>query len=255
MLLTPARSIGSPVDVYAMNFWGFLEYFYGARGGLWLRYKGAEMFDWKIARRASLHFLVYATMTFGLTGGLTGLAYAQLTDILTAPKTLVDRAIEARSFDDIKRDNEIVIKVNQAMADVGTIKASTEIYEQRLLITGLFDDKDTYDKFQKAVRAIKGVKKLYWQVTYLSKVEQDEKRKAGALMDWADTLTMETKAEGRLIGTAGVSDVNFRIAGDAFGTLYLLGRARSKDEADKAVARTKDGTGVKKVVSYVDIRP
>lgn len=209
------------------------------------------MLDMKIGRRTSLHILVYAAVTFGLTD----LAHAQLTDILTAPKTLVDRAIEARSFDDIKRDNEIVIKVNQAMAEIGTIQASTEIYEQRLLVTGIFDDKAAYDKFQKAVRAIKGVKKLYWQVVYLSKAEQDEKRKAGTLMDWADTLAMETKAKGRLIGTAGVSDVNFRIAGDAFGTLYLLGRARSKEEADKAVARTKDGNNVKKVVNYVDIRP
>ena len=31
--------------------------------------------------------------------------------------------------------------INAIMAKLGTIKASTEIYEQRLLITGLFDDK------------------------------------------------------------------------------------------------------------------
>ncbi|HET9149650.1 MAG TPA: hypothetical protein VFO61_04130, partial [Alphaproteobacteria bacterium] len=85
-------------------------------------------------------------------------ASAQVSGLLTAPKTLIDRAIEARSLADIKRDNEIVLKVNQAMADLGTIRASTEIYEQRLLITGLFDDKDLYDQFEKAVRAIKGVK-------------------------------------------------------------------------------------------------
>jgi hyperosmotically inducible protein len=182
-------------------------------------------------------------------------AHAQLADILTAPKTLIDRAIEARSVADIKRDNEIVLKVNQAMTDAGSVKASTEIYEQRLLVTGIFDDKDAYDKFTKAVKAIKGVKRLYWQVTYLSSADQDARRKAGTMLDWADALTMETKARGRLMGTAGVADVNFRIAGDAFGTLYLLGRARSKDEADKAVARTKDGDGVKKVVSYAEVRP
>ena len=182
-------------------------------------------------------------------------AYAQLGDILTAPKTLIDRAIEARSLADIKRDNEIVLKVNQAMADAGSVKASTEIYEQRLLVTGIFDDKDAYDKFTKAVKAIKGVKRLYWQVTYLSDADQEARRKAGTMLDWADVLAMETKAKGRLIGTAGVADVNFRIAGDSFGTLYLLGRARSKAEADKAIARTKDGDGVKKVVSYVEVRP
>lgn len=181
-------------------------------------------------------------------------ASAQM-DILTMPKTLVDRAIEARSAADIKRDNEIVLAVNKAMADAGTVKASTEIYEQRLLVTGVFDDKDTYDKFEKAVRAVKGVKRLYWQVAYVPKAEQEARRKAGTMIDWADALAMETKAKGRLIGAAGVADVNFRVAVDAFATVYVLGRARSKAEADKAIARAKDGEGVKKVTSYIDVRP
>lgn len=169
------------------------------------------------------------------------------------PKTLIDRAIEARSMGDIAKDNEIVLKVNKVMADVKSISASTEIYEQRLLITGIFDDKATYDKFEKGVRAVPEVKKLYWHVAMLTKEEQ-EKRKA-ELAGWADVLAMQTKGQGRLIGTAGVADVNFRVAGDAFRTLYIIGRARSQEEANKAVARLKDGEGVKKVVSYIDVRP
>lgn len=205
---------------------------------------------WRL-RAAAIGSVVVCVLNFSAPT----VSHAQVTDLLTAPKTLIDRAIEARSLADIKRDNEIILKVNQAMADAGSVKASTEIYEQRLLVTGLFDDKDTFDKFTKAVKAIKGVKRLYWQVTYLSSADQEARRKAGTMMDWADALAMETKAKGRLMGAAGVADVNFRIAGDAFGTLYLLGRARSKEEADKATARTKDGEGVKKVVSYVEVRP
>ncbi len=205
---------------------------------------------WRL-RAAAIGSVVVCALNFSAPT----VSHAQIADLLTAPKTLIDRAIEARSLADIKRDNDIVLKVNQAMADAGSVKASTEIYEQRLLVTGLFDDKDTFDKFTKAVKAIKGVKRLYWQVTYLSSADQDARRKAGTMMDWADALAMETKAKGRLMGAAGVADVNFRIAGDAFGTLYLLGRARSKDEADKAIARIKDGEGVKKVVSYVEVRP
>jgi len=183
---------------------------------------------------------------------LTGPAKAQLLDVLTAPKTLIDRAIEARTTSDIAKDNQIVLKINKAMADVGSAKASTEIYEQRLLLTGLFDDKKTYDTFEKAVRAVPDVKKLYWHVAYLSKEDQ-EKRKA-ELASWSDVLTMETKAKARLIGTKDVADVNFRVTGDAFRTIYVLGRARSKSEADKALARLKEGEGVKKVVSYIDVR-
>jgi osmotically-inducible protein OsmY len=168
------------------------------------------------------------------------------------PKTLIDRAIEARSMGDIAKDNEIVLKVNKVMADAKTASASTEIYEQRLLITGIIDDKATYEKFEKGVKAVPEVKKLYWHVAMISKEEQ-EKRKA-ELAGWSDVLVMATKGQGRLVGTAGVADVNYRVAGDAFRTLYIIGRARSKEEHDKALARLKDGEGVKKVVNYIDVK-
>ena len=87
-------------------------------------------------------------------------ASAQLSDILLGPKTLIDRAIEARSSSDIARDNAIVIDVNKVMAKLGTIKASTEIYEQRLLVTGIFSDAKTYKQFETGVRKVDGVKKL-----------------------------------------------------------------------------------------------
>lgn len=178
-------------------------------------------------------------------------ASAQLLDVLTAPKTLIDRAIEARSASDIAKDNEIVVKVNGIMANLGTVKASTEIYEQRLLVTGVFDDKALYDRFEQEVRAVKGVKKLYWHVAYVAK---DDSRRA-QMLDWTDATVMATKAQARLVGTGGVADVNFRTTSDAFATVYLLGRARSSEEAKKASARARDGNGVKKVVTYVDVRP
>jgi hyperosmotically inducible protein len=137
------------------------------------------------------------------------------------------------------------------MAQLGTIKASTQIYEQRLLVTGLFDDKATYDRFEQGVRAVKGVKKLYWHAIYMPKSDQERRK----LLDWGDVVAIETKASGRLIGTAGVADVNFRIVGDAFGTLYLIGRARSSQELSEARARARDGNQVRKLVTYVDVRP
>lgn len=189
-------------------------------------------------------------MTAALLGGAMP-AQAQFTDLLAVPKTLIDRAIEARSASDIARDNEIVIKVNAIMADVGTIKASSEIYEQRLLITGIFDDKAVYDRFYNKIRSVTGVKKLYWHAVYLA--PDDPKRQK--LLDWSDALIMDTKAEARLVGTMDVADVNFRIATDSTGTLYVLGRARSEAERKAALARAKDGNGVVKVVDYIEVRP
>ena len=182
-------------------------------------------------------------------------ASAQLSDILLGPKKLIDRAIEARSSSDIARDNAIVIDVNKVMADLGTIKASTEIYEQRLLVTGLFSDAETYKKFETGVRKVEGIKNLYWHVTYMTDDAKEDAIKAGRMMDWTDVLAFETKASARLIGTAGVADVNFRVTGDPYGNLYLLGRARSREELKKAVTKLKEGDGVKKVYNYAMVRP
>ncbi len=167
-------------------------------------------------------------------------------------KTVIDRAIEARSFEDIAKDNEIVIKVNAAMAELETIKASTTIYEQRLLVTGLFDDKAIYERFGKSIRGVAGIRKLYWHAAYLG---ADVQRKRTDLLSWDEVLVMSTKAQGRLIGTRGVADVNFRVAADTFGTVYLMGRARSKQELDTAIARARDGEGVRKIVNYAFVRP
>jgi hyperosmotically inducible protein len=180
-------------------------------------------------------------------------ASGQVTDILTAPKTLIDRAIEARKAKDIVEDNRIVIDVNKVMADLGTLKASTEIYEQRLLITGIFDDQALYDKFRAGVDKVKGVKKLYWHAILMPKAEQE--RRKNEMLDWADVLVLETKVRVNLIGTKGVADVNYKTVGDSFGTVYMLGRARSKGEMNKALSVIRETKGVKKVVNYGYVKP
>lgn len=180
-------------------------------------------------------------------------ASAQLSDILLAPKTLIDRAIEARSAQDIGIDNRIVVDVNAIMIEFKTLKASTEIYEQRLLVTGIFDDKALFDDFSAKVAAVEGIKELYWHVVFIS-AEEREKRKA-ELLGWDDVLVLNTKVGIDLIGTRGVADVNFRTAIDSFSTAYLLGRARSQNELDKALATIEKREGVAKVVNYAVVRP
>ena len=186
---------------------------------------------------------------------VAGAPRAQLLDILTAPKTLVDRAIEARSSKDILEDNKIVAKINGIMIDLGTIRASTEIYEQRLLITGLFNDKKLYDKFLSEVKKVKGIKKLYWHVDYMPKEEQEQREKKGELLQWDDALALDVKVGVSLVSTRGIADVNFRVAVDAFSNVYLMGRARSKPELKKALKVSRETKGVKKLINYAIVRP
>jgi hyperosmotically inducible protein len=180
---------------------------------------------------------------------------AQLLDILTAPKTLIDRAIEARSARNIFEDNKIVTKVNKIMVDLGTARASTEIYEQRLLMTGLFNNQKLYDKFYAEVKKIKGIKRLYWHVNYMPKAEQERREKNKELLQWEDALNLDVKVAVSLISTRGVSDVNFRVAVDAFSNVYLMGRARSAPELRKALKVARETKGVKRLINYAIVRP
>ena len=176
-----------------------------------------------------------------------------LEDILVAPKTLIDRAIEARSSSDIIKDNEIVIEVNAVMADLGTIKASTEIYEQRLLVTGLFDDVQVYEEFLAGVQAVEGVKEIYWHVQFMSEEEQEAREEE--MLDWVDALELDARVGISLIETAGIADVNLRVAVDAFSSFYLIGRARSEEELKKAIQVSGETEGVGVVVNYIEMRP
>tara|TARA_A100001037_G_scaffold75138_1_gene67361 strand:- start:1161 stop:1811 length:651 start_codon:yes stop_codon:yes gene_type:complete len=178
---------------------------------------------------------------------------AQLGDILKAPKTLIDRAIEARSTADIVKDNRIVIDINAIMADVGTINASTEIYEQKLLITGIFADQETHDAFYEKVKHVEGVKELFWHALVLS--DEARKRRKAELLGWQDVLVLETKVDIEMVSTRGVADVNFRTAADSFGTIYLMGRARSEEELEKAITSVRNTENVARVVSYAFVRP
>ena len=186
-------------------------------------------------------------------GGLIATpALAQLGSILTSPKTIVEHAAEARSFGDQAKDNEIVLKVNNVMAQVGSVAASTEIYEQRLLVTGLFDDKAKYDQFQSGVKGVDGVKKLYWHVTYES---EDDQKKDKNLAGWSDSLALATKAGANLTLAVPTTEMNYHVTSDAYGTLYVIGRAKAKDEHDKALNAVRTTSGVKKVVDYTETRP
>jgi osmotically-inducible protein OsmY len=179
-------------------------------------------------------------------------AGAQLGDILKSPKTLIDRAIEARSAEDIAKDNRIVIDVNAIMAEIGTIKASSEIYEQKLLITGIFPDQETHDSFKEEVEKVRGLKELFWHAVFMS---NEERKRRPDLLAWDDVLVLETKVDVEMVSTRGVADVNFRTAVDSFGTVYLLGRARSQPELDKAIDTVAKTDGVKQVINYAFVRP
>lgn len=181
-----------------------------------------------------------------------GPALAQIGSILLGPKTIIEHATERRSFADQAKDNEIVLKVNAVMAKVGSASASTEIYEQRLLVTGLFDDQAKYDQFYAGVKAVPGVKRLYWHVVYESAADQKNDPK---ILSWDKSLELAAKAGANITVAMKTAEQNYHVCADSFGTLYVIGRALTKAERDQALASVRSTSGAKSVVDYVVVRP
>lgn len=170
-----------------------------------------------------------------------------------APVTVVQRAMEERSAADITKDNEIVIDVNQLMAKYETISVSTEIYEQRLVVYGLLDDKATNDGFRKDTEAVEGIKQLHWHVLLMT--EEEQKAKEDEMLGFSGGLKVKALIEKDWLDTEGINSLNYRVAVGALGEAYVLGRAFTAAERDKALAVVRNTSGVTNVVDYVEVRP
>lgn len=197
--------------------------------------------------------MVGLKVNFGvmLVAGLAG-ALAACT-VVVSPVTLAERVIEDRSFSDIADDNRIVLEANAAMVDVGIISASTEIYEQRLMVTGIIEKQADYNAFLASIKAISGVKELYWHVAQMSEAEQEAQ--GDALISWTDAVALEVKVAANVVAATGINEVNYRVTTDSFSTVYLIGRALTQVELDQALAAARGTSGVKKLVNYVELRP
>jgi len=161
--------------------------------------------------------------------------------------------LEARGTSDIVKDNEIVVDVNKLMATYETVAVSTEIYEQRLLVYGLLDDAAKVESFRGDVSKLEGVKALYWHVTYMSAADQDAK--SDDILGLAGAAGAQANVEAKWLVADGVNSLNFRAGIDPLATAYILGRAKSAAEQQKALAEVGKVAEIKRVVDYVEVRP
>lgn len=169
---------------------------------------------------------------------------------LSTPKTLLDRTIEARSADDIAKDTSVFLDANSIMLEHGALALTTEVYEQRLIVSGPLNSPEKCDPVRAALQGIDGLKALYWHVLCVTKEEQ---RATGAIGEFRRAI-LRAKANMRLFGAEGVADVNLRVAVDSQRNAIVLGRARSDQEKAAALTAVTD-EGIRQVVDHIEVRP
>ncbi|MEQ8603428.1 MAG: BON domain-containing protein [Marivibrio sp.] len=169
-----------------------------------------------------------------------------------SPVTVAQRALEDRSVADIREDNRIVVAVNKLMAKYETVSVSTEIYEQHLLIYGILETESAYEGFRNDVGKIEGIERLYWHVEQMSEAEREARE--DEMLGFAQGLKVKALIEKDWLQAEGVESLNFRVAVDPFAAAYILGRAKSQMEMERAIAVVRNTEGVRRVRNYAAVR-
>jgi osmotically-inducible protein OsmY len=140
----------------------------------------------------------------------------------------------------IKADvDQSLIKANPQLQTV-----SATVYQGRVLLTGRAPNDQLKATAEQVASRTNGVRALYDEV---------EVAPPEGAWDQTKDAWITTRVRSDLVFDPGVRSVNYTV--DTMnGSVYLIGSARSQDELDRATRAARYVPGVKRVVSYVEIR-
>ena len=147
------------------------------------------------------------------------------------------------TVDDIALKNEVdqaLLQTNPAIQEA----VNTTVYNGRVLLTGHVTTPGMKAAAERAAGATHGVRALYDEI---------ELAPSDGLWDNAKDAWITARVRSELILDPDIRSGNYTIETEN-GSVYLIGSARSQYELDRATRVTRYVPGVKRVVSYVDIR-
>lgn len=178
------------------------------------------------------------------------------------------KAFEDRSTGDQVTDVKLAgsIASDLGSKDKGLLlDVSTDVWEQRVLLTGTVSDPRVKDEIAAMVRGDARVRNLYDEIQVVSPEEQAARRKAAqeqeqgepkreGVQQTVNDLWIETKISARLLTEPDVRSVNYRWR-SVRNRVYLIGRARSEAELQRVLDICQAVDGVVAVKHFVEIRP
>jgi osmotically-inducible protein OsmY len=188
----------------------------------------------------------WAALGLGLAAGLGGCPLA-IVGGLGAAGGAGYAANQERGVQGTANDFTIKTNIENAWnkADLNLLPTNNvTVYEGRVLLTGTAADPQRKDEAAEIARTIPGVKVVYNEI----QVGPPEGAWYSAKDAW---ITSEVRSS---MVFSDVRSVNYTIE-TADGSVYLIGSARSQAELDHATNLARGVAGVKRVVSYVEVRP
>jgi len=170
--------------------------------------------------------------------------------------------LEDRASEDQISDAKIGTEILKVLADKDkmlVVDLSSDVWEQRVLLTGTVTSQAQKQEIERALRADRRIREFYNEVQVVSKEEQDRRakdkqdqgRSAGQVLD---DVVIDTKIKAKLVTEGAVSSVNYRWRVHA-GTVLILGAARTEAENTLVMDTIKGIEGVKNVKTYIRVRP
>jgi hyperosmotically inducible protein len=174
---------------------------------------------------------------------------------------------EDRSTEDQATDIKIGSSILKRLSDRDTgllLDVSTDVWEQRVLLTGVLDKASEKAVVEKLVRSDGRIKRFYSNVRIVSKADKDKRRaqakskdsaqKSGGAGQTVNDFWIETKIKAQLLTMKGVTSVNYRWR-SVFNDAFIIGRAGSAAEKRKVLKTVRETEGVKSVRDYIEIKP
>ena len=169
----------------------------------------------------------------------------------SSPTMMLDAATtvaEDRSMSQVASDVGLKIDINTKLLSNKYrdlfLDVNTNVYENRVMLTGSVETTADKRRATLLARGIKGVTKVINEL----QVTAD-----GSLKDTANDLWIETKLKARLVGAKGVSSINYRWR-SVNGVVYFIGVAQNRGELAKVMRLARGTSHVNKVVSHVRIK-
>ncbi len=169
----------------------------------------------------------------------------------SSPTMILDAATtvaEDRTMSQVATDVGLKIDINAKLLSNQYrdlfFDVNTNVYENRVMLTGSVETAGQKRRATLLVRGIKGVTKVINEL----QVTGD-----GTLTETANDLWIETKLKARLVGADGVSSINYRWR-SVNGVVYFIGVAQNRGELAEVVRLARAMSHVNKVVTHVRIK-
>jgi len=156
-------------------------------------------------------------------------------------------ASQDRGLEQAVDDNQISFEINRKLLaeDSNVYKGvATQVRNGRVLLSGIVPKPEDRVTVTRIAWTIGGVKEV------INELQVGES--AGFAQAMSDA-TITTKLRARLTGDRDISGINYSIE-TVRGTVYLMGTALNRAELDRVLAHARDVSGVRNVVSYVEVK-